>query len=157
MPQKALFEWEGREYEQRERTPDWYWALGIIALACIAAAVLLGNYLFAVVIVAAAAAIAIHAAKEPPVHRFRVFEDGLAIGEELYHFDRMVSFCVLEDIESESPPLLSVHTEYWLAPHLRIPLVDVDADAVYAHFLTHVDESAHRPTFVDMIASWLGF
>lgn len=157
MPRAALFEWEGKEYERLERTPDWYWALGIFGIAAATASALFGNYLFSVVIVLAAVAVAIHAAKEPPIHRFRVLEDGLMIGEEFYAFNRMVSFCVLEDIEGEFPPLLSIHTEYWLAPHLRVPLADVDADGVYAHFLSHVDESAHHPIFADVVATWLGF
>lgn len=157
MPRNALFEWEGKEYERVDRTPDWYWALGIIVLACAAAAALFGNYLFAIVIVSAGAAIALHAAKEPPTHRFRVFDEAFAIGDEFYAFDRMTSFCVLEDIEGEFPPTLSIHTEYWLAPHLHVPLVDVDADAVYAHFLARVDESVHHPTFSDLVATWLGF
>ena len=157
MARTALFEWEGKEYERLDRTPDWYWALGIIVLACAAAAVLFADYLFAVVIIAAGAAIALHAAKEPPLHRFRLLDDGLAVGEEFYAFNRMTSFCVLEDIEGEFPPLLSIHTEYWFAPHLHVPLAEVDADAVYAHFLTHVDESVHHPTFADVVATWLGF
>ena len=157
MPRTALFEWEGREREPLSRSADWYWALGIIAVASASASVLLGNYLFAVVVAAAAIAVALHAAQEPPVHRFRVLEDGFAVGEEFFPYDHMTSFCVLEDIEDELPPMLSIHTERWLTPHLRIPLGGVDADAVYAHFLAHVDESAHHPTLADVVATWLGF
>ena len=33
MPRSALFEWEGREYDHNPKSADWYWALGIIAVA----------------------------------------------------------------------------------------------------------------------------
>ena len=150
-------EWEGKEYDHNPRSADWYWALGIVAVAGALAAGLFGNYLLALLIVIAAAALALHAAKQPTLHRFRLVEQGLMIGDELHPFERMISFCTLEDIEGELPPLLSIKTEDWLAPHLVIPLAGVDADMVYAHFLRHVDESEHPHTFADLVAAWFGF
>ena len=43
MPRKALFEWEGREYDHNPKSTDWYWALGIIAVAAAVAAIRLGS------------------------------------------------------------------------------------------------------------------
>ena len=157
MPRDVLFEWEGREYDHSPKSTDWYWALGILAVAGALAAILFGNYLLAALIVIAAAALALHAAKEPPVHRFLLSERGLAVGEELHAFEHMLSFSVLEDVEGELPPLLSIKTESWLSPHLVIPLAGVDADAVYAYFLERVDEAEHKHTFVNLVAAWLGF
>lgn len=157
MPRPAILEWEGREYDHNPKSADWYWALGIIAVAATIAAVLFGNYLLALLIVIAAAALALHAAKEPPLHRFRLAEEGIVIGNELHHFERMLSFSVLEDVEGELPPMISIKTESWLSPHLIIPLEGVDADLVYAYFLHHVDEGNHKHTFADLVAAWLGF
>ncbi|HVM59036.1 MAG TPA: hypothetical protein VMT80_01795 [Candidatus Paceibacterota bacterium] len=157
MARTALFEWEGREYDHNPKSADWYWALGIVATAGTIASILFGDYLLAAVVAVAATAIALHAAKQPPVHRFRVMEDGLMIGEEFHPFARMESFSVLEDVNGAEPPWLSIKTEHWLYPHLVIPLERVDADALYAHFLRHVDESAHEPHFTDLVANLLGF
>ncbi|OYV63631.1 MAG: hypothetical protein B7W96_00115 [Parcubacteria group bacterium 37-58-5] len=157
MPRAALLEWEGREYDHNPKDADWYWALGIIAVAGAVAAVLFADYLFAVLIVVAAAALALHAAKQPPLHRFRLVENGLMIGDELHPFERMTSFSVLEDIEGKLPPMISIKTESWLSPHLVIPLAGVDADAMYAYFLQHVDEAEHTHSFTDLVAAWLGF
>ena len=157
MARDAIAEWEGREYDHNPKSADWYWALGIIAVAGGVASILFGNYLLAALIVIAAVALALNAAKEPPVHRFRLVEQGIVIGEELHPFERMISFTVLEDIEDEFPPMLSIKTESWLSPHLVIPLAGVNADAVYAYFLKHVDEDEHKHTFADLVAAWLGF
>lgn len=153
----VIAEWEGREYDHSPKSADWYWALGIISVAGALASILFGNYLLAVLIIIATVALALHAAKEPPLHRFRLIETGLTIGDELHPFERMVSFSVLEDVESVLPPLLSIKTENWLSPHLVIPLAGVDADAIYAYFLHHVDEGEHQHTFIDLVAAWLGF
>ncbi len=157
MSQDALLEWEGREYDHNPKSADWYWALGIISVAGTVAAVLFGNYLLAALIVTAAAALALHAAKVPPVHRFRLVDRGIVIGDELHPFERMVSFSVLEDVAGEFPPMISIKNESWLSPHLIIPLEGVDADAVYSYFLQRVDEGEHTHTFVDLVAAWLGF
>ncbi len=157
MPRAVLFEWEGREYDYDPKSADWYWALGIIAAAGIIASILFDNYLLALLVLVAAGALALHGAKEPPLHRFRVIEEGLLIGDDLHPFRRMTSFSVLEDIEGNLPPVLSIKTESWLSPHLVVPLENADADAVYAYFLRHVDEGVHRHTLVDLVAAWLGF
>ena len=157
MSGTVLLEWEGREYDHNPKSADWYWALGIIAVAGTLASILFGNVLLAVLVIIAAAALALHAAKEPPLHRFRLVEQGVFIGDELHPFERMASFSVLEDVEGTLPPVLSIKNESWLSPHLIIPLEGVDADAIYAYFLQHVNEDEHRHTFVDLVAAWLGF
>ena len=95
--------------------------------------------------------------KDPPIHRFRLVEKGIIIGDELHPFERMTSFSVLEDIEGEYPPMISIKTRSGLSAHLIIPLEGVDVDAIYAYFLQHVDEEEHHHTFVDLVAAWLGF
>ncbi len=157
MPRATLLEWEGTEYDHNPKSTDWYWSLGIISVAGTVAAILFGNYLLAVLIIIAAGAITLHAAKHPPLHRFRLVEHGIVIGDDIHPFERMISFSVLEDVEGKLPPMLSIKTMSWLSPHLIIPLEDVDADRVYAYFLQHVDESEHTHTFADVVAAWLGF
>ncbi len=157
MLRNALLEWEGREYDHNPKGADWYWALGIVSVAGAVAAILFGNYLLALLVVLAAAALAIHAAKEPPVHRFRLVEQGVVIGNDLHPFENMTSFSVLESVDGTLPPMLSIQNESWFSPHLIIPLAGVDADVVYAYFLERVDEAEHRHTFADLVAAWLGF
>ena len=157
MARTVLLAWEGREYDHNPKHIDWYWSVGIAAVASVIAAVLFSNYLLALLIAIAAVAIALHAAKVPPIHQFHLTEEGIMIGTELHAFDRMISFSVLEDIEEELPPMLSIKTENLLSPHLIIPLEGVDADRVYAYFLERVDEDEHKHTIVDLVAAWLGF
>ena len=157
MARAALLEWEGTEYNHNPKSADWYWALGIVAVAVTVASLLFGNYLLAVLSILGASVLALHAAKHPPVHRFRLVEEGIIIGDDLHPFHRMTSFSVLEDIEGELPPMLSIKTESWLSPHLIIPLRKEDADMVYTYFAERVDEQPHHHTFVDLVAAWLGF
>jgi hypothetical protein len=157
MARTVYEEWEGREYDHEPKSGDWYIALGIVALAGVVATILFADYLLAVLVVVAAAALALHAAKVPPIHRFQLIDGGLMIGEEFHPYSRMQSFSILEDTEDELPPLLSIKTDSWFSPHLVIPLENVDAEGVYLHFLERVPEDEHRHTFPDLVAAWLGF
>ncbi|MDB5244849.1 MAG: protein of unknown function with transrane region [Parcubacteria group bacterium] len=157
MPRNALLEWEGREYDHNPKDSDWYWSVGIVAVAGTIAAILFSNYLFGLLIIVAAITLALHAAKAPPLHRFRLVEQGIYIGDQLHAFSAMISFCVLEDIEGEYPPMISIKTKSWLHPHLIIPLEGVDPDAIYAYFLEHVEEEEHTHSLSDLVAAWLGF
>ena len=157
MANNVILEWEGREYEHSPKSADWYWALGIIGVAGTIAAILFGNVLLAILIIIAMATIAIHATKQPPLHHFRLIDTGLMIGDDLHPYERMTSFSILEDIEGEFPPILSIKAASWHSPHIVIPLAGVDADMIYEYFLHHVDESEHQHTFNDLVAAWLGF
>ena len=153
----ALFEWKGQEYEHSPKSADWYWAVGIIATAALIAAILFGNFLLATLSIIAAVALALHAMKQPPIHRFILTDQGLVIGNQLHPFENMRSFSVFEYLEGDKPPVLSIKTESWFSPHLLIPLAEVDADAVYAHLLDHIDEAEHEHSLTDLVAAWLGF
>jgi hypothetical protein len=149
MPRPPIFEWQAKEYEFQEKSADWYWALGIITAAAVIAAVLFGNLLLALVIVAAAVAIALQAAKRPKAYRFAITEYGLQIADRLYPFDTMLHFSVLEYPDHDLPPALSIKTRSLLSPHLLVPLVDVDPDEVYEYLSIHLEEGNHETSVID--------
>jgi hypothetical protein len=157
MPRAPLFSWEGKEYEHRPKTADWYWVVGIISISIAAASILFQNYLLAIVIILAAGALMIHAHKEPPLHSFILTEQGLFIGEEFHPYEKMLSFSIMEDADESFPHILSIKTESLLSPHLVIPLVGVSSEAIHRVFTSRVEEEEHRPNLTDMVAGWLGF
>ncbi len=155
MSNNHVFEWEGKEHEFDNKPQEWYWALGIIAAASITASIMFDNYLLALVLLTAAFAIGLQAAKEPSVHSFKLSEKGLMIDHRIYPFDLIHSFSVLEYIDETKAPSLSIKTKSLLAPHFLIPLNDVDADKVYAFLFAYIDEGEHEETFIDRFVDFL--
>jgi hypothetical protein len=151
MRRAPLFEWEGREYRFEEKNADWYWALGIIATAGSIASVLFGNILLGLVIVAAAVSIAIAAAKRTRVHRFAIYEDGVSIDNNLYPFESMLHFSVLEYVDETLPPSLSIKTKQLLAPHILIPIVGHDPVEIYEYVSLHLPEGRHDESVLDRV------
>jgi hypothetical protein len=151
MPREPIFEWEGKQYEFAAKSADWYWALGIIAVAAMVAAILFGNFLLALVIFAAAVTTGLQAGKRSKIHRFMITDEGLQIDDSLYLYDTMLHFSVLEYPDTDLPPALSIKTRSVFSPHLLIPLTGVDPDAVYAYISLHLEEGHHETSIVDRL------
>lgn len=155
MPRDPLFAWEGQEYLFEEHGADWYWALGIITAAAMLAAILFSNILLALVILAAAGTIGVQAAKHRRTHRFSVYENGVAIDDNLYLYQDMRDFAILEYIDPTLPPALSIKTNHILAPHLLIPINDYDPDDIYEYISNHLPQGMHEENLLDRFTSLL--
>lgn len=156
MARVAVFEWDAKEYEFGEKNADWYWALGIVAAAAALAAILFGNVLLALVIATGAGALGLQVARRPRVHRFTIFEDGIAIDDRLYRFADMLHFSVLEYVDPKLPPALSIKTKHFLSPHLLIPIVGHDPLAVYDYLNLHVPDGFHEESILDRLIERAG-
>lgn len=150
-----LFEWYGRQYSFEERGTDWYWAVGIVATAAALTSLLFGNILLALVIVAGAGALTLQASKQSREHHFGIYEEGIAIDDNLYLYEDMRDFSVLEFIDPEQPPALSIKTNHIMAPHLWIPINDHDPEVIYEYVNQHIEEGFHEETILDRITSIL--
>jgi hypothetical protein len=139
----AVFEWEAKEYVREEKSADWYWALGIIATAVVIVCILFNNILLGLVIAAGCGALALAAARRPEIHRFAVTDEGVAIDNRLYPYGAMRTFSVLEYIDTNIPPHLSIKTNHVLAPHITMPIVDHDPMEIYEYVSQHVEEGRH--------------
>lgn len=155
MARDVFFEWEAEGYLFEEKSADWYWALGIIAVAGAIASAVFGNVILAMLIIVAAAVLALSTLKRPRMHRFRVTDEGVMIDENLYHYDRIISFSVLEYIDPKRLPALSLRTHYPLAPHLLIPISGHDPLEIYEFFADHIEEGRHDESVVDRIIELL--
>ena len=151
MPRTPLYAWEGREYTFEDKSADWYWALGIIATAGVIACVLFGNVLLAFVIAVASVALALAASKTARVHRFAIYEEGVAIDDSLYPFENMLHFSVLEYADETLPPSLSIKVKSLITPHLLIPIVDHDPVEIYEFISYHVSEGRHDESVMDRL------
>lgn len=157
MARAPIYEWEGTEYAFEEKGADWYWALGIIAVAAIIACILFNNVILALLVLAASVAVALQAARHPRIHRFAVFDDGLTIDDRHYPFESMLSFSVLEYADETLPPSLSIKTRYFLAPHLLIPIATHDPLEIYEFFYHRVEEGRHEDSVIDRFVDLLRF
>ncbi len=153
MARTVFYQWEGQEYAFEEKGADWYWSLGLIALAGVVACILFNNIILGLVIVAASGSVALTAAKSLRTHQFAITDAGVMVDQTLYTYDEMLHFCVLEYVDPSWPPSLSIKTKRILAPHLLIPIVGHDPVEIYEFFSHHVEEGKHDESIMDWMVA----
>ncbi len=155
MARTIFFEWEATEYAFEEKGADWYWALGIIALAIAVTSILFGNVILALLVFAAAGTLALAVAKRPRLHHFQVTDEGIVMDDNSYPYERILSFSILEYIDPNLPPALSIKTTHILAPHLLIPIVGPDPVELYDFLYEHLEEGRHDESLIDRVIDLL--
>ncbi len=151
MARTVFYQWEAQEYTFEEKGADWYWSLGVIAVAGVVACILFGNFILALVVIAASGTVALQALRAPTRHVFTITEEGLYVDQILYTYEEMLHFSVLEYADPAWPPSLSIKTKRIFAPHILVPIVDHDPVEVYDFFSAHVEEGKHDESFFDML------
>ena len=77
-------EWSALEYEDKERSPDWFWALGIIIVTSSLASIIYSNYFFAALLVLSGILLGFFAKKKPDTVLYELNEKGLKIRTRFY-------------------------------------------------------------------------
>ena len=147
--------WSAYEHEHIERTSDWFWALGIIAVCAATTSILLSNVLFALVILVAAGVIALIARRPPELHEFELSERGIRISDTMHAYDEILSFWV--DDQSENKPLLLVDTTKFMSPNLIIPLDGIEPEIVRTFLRERAEEVPMKEPLSHKILEFFGF
>lgn len=153
MPPSPTLRWSAYEHEHIERSSDWFWALGIIAISVALVSILFHNFFFAVVIVIAAAILAMIANVPPDLIEFELSDRGIRTGDTLHRFEEVISFWVEEETDR---PLLLVDTTKIMAPNLIIPLEHVDPRMVRAFMQERATEARMKEPLSHKVLEFFG-
>lgn len=113
-------EWSALEYEDKERSSDWFWAFGIIIVTSALASIIYANYFFAGLLILSGILLGFFTKKKPDMVTYELNEKGLIIRNRLYPYENIKSFWV----EKNGKPLLFIKSERIFMPILTIPLED---------------------------------
>lgn len=154
MDQESL-SWQALEYEHKPKTADWFWILGAVAVLGALLALYLGNFFFAVLILIAAFAVALHANIPPSLHTYNIREDGLVRDNLLFPFRNIKSFSI---IKNSLGTLLLLDIDRVAFPILTIPLGNVDKDWVRQVFRAKkIPETELEIPLAERLMDVLGF
>jgi hypothetical protein len=146
--------WTVITHVHKERTTDWYWGLGVIAIVGAALSIWLGNILFALIIIVGAGSIGALLARGPREHGVRIDNRGIAIDGTLYPFKSLKSFWV--DRHPDDPRLYLM-TQGIMTPHIMLPLEGVaQADQIHSVLKRVVEEKEQQPHFGEHLAELFG-
>jgi hypothetical protein len=150
--------WIVHTHEHRDHSADWYWALGLGALAIAGISVFLGNVLLAIIIAIAAGSIGTLALRGPRTHWVRVDNRGVTMDGTLYPYRSLHSFWV-EPLDAEHGHYgrLLVTTTGFIAPQLVIPVEDeTRAQSVRTFLKKYMPEEEQHPHLGEHVAELFG-
>jgi hypothetical protein len=145
-------EWETEEYEHVEKSQDWFWVTGLIAASAVIIAIVLMNFLLAIIIVLGTSILLWYAARQPEVLKFTLTPKGLRVKNDLYPFKNLDAFWILED---KNKLILRMHR--FFLPHLVIPLGYVNHTEVKDYLRRYLQEEEQEESLIDVIAERFGF
>ena len=147
--------WEAPEHNYGEKSADWYWVLGIVATGAAIAAFLLGNFLFTILIIVGAFSMALISARKPQVIEYEVANRGIRIGDAMYNYSTLDSYCI--DEESSETPTLLVKSKSMHLPLLSIPLPVDHVYAIEDFLLERLPEDDLEEPFGHKLLEFVGF
>jgi hypothetical protein len=100
--------WTASEYIHEEKNKMWFVIFTVVALGFIAVDIfLLKSYTFSVLVVVMAAALIVYSRRPPHKIEYTLSGDqGLYVGEKLYHFSEFKTFGLIKDREHHSIMLI---------------------------------------------------
>jgi hypothetical protein len=154
MATEALISWNAPEHFHVEKTPDWYWAVGIITLALAVVAFIFGSIITGIFILVAAVALVLHASRPPRIVYHEVNDRGLVIHDRLYPFLSLDSFWIPHD---EFPPKIILKSRKLFMPFIIIFIDEIDPEEVREVMLRYIAETEHHEPFLKFVLERLGF
>ena len=147
--------WEIEEYNHRDKGPDWFWALGIVAIAGAAIAFVSHDPFFGVLIILSALILGYYAYREPAVIQVAINEDGIMIRDYLYPFTTIKGFAVDENVLGNH---LLIETSRSFSPVISIALPEtLDTDGLFDLLQAKIPEKPLKEQLSHRIMEHLGF
>lgn len=152
--QKILISWKTPEYLPKERSADWFWAVGIIAAAIIVTAALLSNVLLAVFFFITTLTIFIYAKRPPEIVTVEITNDGVKVGHNMYPYSMLKGFWINEN---DAVPTLFFKSSGIINPIVIIPIGRVDLEKIRAALQPFLVEEKIEEPLSQKLLEYLGF
>jgi hypothetical protein len=137
--------WQAREHGNHERSNDWFWVVGIVAVAGAILMIYFDNLLFALVILVGAFALMLQAHKKDDLITFEISRKGIRIDDKLFPYSMIESFWVIDE---EVDDKILLKSKKPLMPLIIIPYDSdtTDPDEIRDYLLDYVHEDElHEP------------
>jgi len=147
--------WKALEYKRKEKTVDWYWAVGLIALAVIVTSIILHDTLFAILILISTIILVSFSIADPRIVQVSINRNGITVEKEMYPFSTIESFWI-ESTDRENRKVL-LKSKRVIMPLIAIPLEELHHQDVREYLLQYLPEIEMHEPLSQKIMERLGF
>lgn len=147
--------WEAPEHRHVEKTMDWYWVVGIIAISASIASIIFENILFGIVILLGAVVVTLYNHREPRIISFEISSRGVRIDRDLYYYSSLESFYI-DDTNPYGPQLL-IKSRGLLTQLLIMQLPEEHLDSIEDILESKLPEEHLEEPLTHQILEYFGF
>ena len=112
-------EWSAPEYKHEEKSIDFLWTVGLVALVISGIAIWQNNYLFAIFILISGASLVFFSVRHPEDMLFSIETSGVTMGKDKYDWKMIKGFDIKKENEKA---VLLIELDKYLLPIYTIPL-----------------------------------
>ena len=155
MPDKIS--WETIDHIKEDRSSDWFWIVGIVAIAGSVLAIFFSNILLGLLILLAAFASFMFVNTPGKMENYQLNNRGVIVGETLYPYSTLKSFYVVDEDGFDRDRIL-IKSEKLFMPMIVIPIGnEVTVDETHNYLIERMEEEEmlEPPTYY--IMRLLGF
>ncbi len=149
--------WSVLEYEDRNRSVDWYWTVGIISIIAIAACIYFKNYLFAILMFISVISLLYLTIRKPEELTITINKEGIRVRDELFTYRSLKGFWIEDQSTSGHPRHLLIMTRRFYSPMLALPIGDIAPEIIRQKIKTLVTETEMQENPSHRFIEMLGF
>ena len=147
--------WEAPEHTHGKHGGDWFLALAILTIAVVIAALLFGNFLFALLAALSGSSIAIAASQPAQILSYVVSIRGVQVHETIYSYAMLKSYYI-SDEDPRGPQLLILGKKTFM-PMIVMPIPEEYIDEIEEILMGRLPEEYIEEPFFHKILEMLGF
>lgn len=147
--------WHALEYKKREKTADWYWAVGIIAISIAVISIFMHNILFAILIIIAVSTLVMFAVREPKIIHIELSDKGVRLDKQLYPYVSLEAFWV--DASEEKEERIILKSKKTVMPLIIVPIEEYNHEDVRSFLLGKLTEKEMHEPLSQKVMERLGF
>jgi hypothetical protein len=154
-----MFAWKAREFQNFEKTNDWFWAIGLLALVGAILAIWRGSVSFGILILLSGFVLIVFGKVEHPEHSILINEDGLMIDETKFLWKDVTGFAIIDDPDDMYNKKVIFETTRPVAPKISLPIdrSNINPNTLKSFLLTHTIEKELQESFIKAIAEKVKF
>ncbi|NVN97142.1 hypothetical protein HXX01_02835 [Candidatus Nomurabacteria bacterium] len=112
-------EWQAPEYKHKDKSIDFIWAIGLVAIVMCGFAIWQANYVFAIFILVSAATLILFSIRQPQDIVFIIETNGFSMGKDKYEWKKIKGFNIKKQDNEAS---LLIELDKYLLPVYTVAL-----------------------------------
>lgn len=112
-------EWSAPEYKHKEKSVDFIWTIGLVAIVSCIVALWFKNYLFSIFIFISGTTLILFSIRQPQDVNFSIETSGITLGKDKYMWKKIKSFNIKKE---DNTAILLIEIDKYLLPVYTIPL-----------------------------------